>query len=388
MKPIPKLLFAAVAIASAASCAQVDEIPFDNDETIPVNPDIYASVTFTAAHDIESKAVIDDKFNVTWAVGDKVTVFDSEGNSEEFTVEEACSNFEFTSTGILSDKGPYYAITGYGNFAPAFDKEKALLTINRSSTDGSFGQAWTSVSYTESTNFAFRHIYGTFKMAVESDDITAMKFVAKGIAPGSTSIGFGEDGTPDIDYGEPGDEILIEGLSGAGTYYMPAIPGTYSDGFAINIYFASQTLKASANIPVTLNFNRLLNFGTLDTRDDLQTVNAFLDESVWGVYRFNPASGDVLTRVYQYCEGTDQYAFSGTTGFRIQCLKDGRLASFTLPDTDIQEGNAYQVSSILYGLEGIEDGAVSKSLSVQKIEDGRIWMTEKDSDYAYIISIK
>lgn len=263
MRHIFKALISAAAIVAAVACAQVEEISFD--ETKYLTPkEMHGPVTFTASHNVESKTSIGDDFSVSWAAGDLVTVFDTEGNKEEFTVEENCERFTFTSTGILLDKGPYYAVTGYGDAVPSFDSGDRTISIRRTSTDGSFGQAWTSVAHTTGTSFAFRHVYGVLKMSVNSDDIGAMKFASGGIASANTTIGFGEDGSLDIDYGTPGNEVTIEGLSGAGTFYMPAIPGKYTGGFTIFMYFGSKAMKVASEGSFTVKYEKLLNFGTLD----------------------------------------------------------------------------------------------------------------------------
>jgi len=262
MKSFYRISAFAAIIAAIVSCARVEELsPIDY--PAPESQELHEPITFTASHGPDSKTNINEDYSISWVAGDIVTVFDAAGNSESFTVEEDAEDFTFTSTGILGD-GPYYAITGYGSSTPAFDKSAGKISVERASTDGSFGQAYMSAAKTENTHFYFRHVYGILKLSLASDDIKSVKFVTKGISSNNPSIGFGEDGTMDVDYGTTSDEIVINGLTGAGTYYLPAIPGTYSDGFSIYMYFKSQAGRIDSQGSFTLKREKLMNFGTLD----------------------------------------------------------------------------------------------------------------------------
>ena len=378
------------AICMAAACSRVQEESTPIEEETPEVPGMNKPITFSATIGIESKTTIDDDLKVSWAAGDIITVFDADGNSESFTVEEACASYSFTSTGVLGD-GPYYAITGYGECSPSFDKGAGSLSIDRSASvsDGSFGQAWMSVSKTSGTSFKFKHVYGALKLSLASDAIKTVKFTATGIAPSATTITFGEDGTPAFDYGTALDEITIM-TNGAGTYYIPAIPGTYSGGFAIFLYYGTKTMKAASAKSFTLAFNRLLNFGTLDGgTPTLVEVNAFLDESQWGCYSYERAT-DTVTELYQYAEGTDQYALpgSGNKAFRLQNLNSGQLAGITLSASSVSQGDSVDASVMLYGISGQEEGTSSKILEVLKVEDGKAWLLDVSGNCGFIIPIE
>ena len=122
MKAIYRIIIAAAATVAAAACANVEEmIPADRQSLLSGQGE-NAPVTFTASVGIDSKTSIDEDRKVSWAAGDVITVFDAEGRSEAFTVEEDCASYSFTSTGTLGD-GPYYAVAGYGEDTPSFDKD-------------------------------------------------------------------------------------------------------------------------------------------------------------------------------------------------------------------------------------------------------------------------
>ncbi|MCR5245506.1 MAG: hypothetical protein K6C31_04225, partial [Bacteroidales bacterium] len=192
------IFLSALALLFAASCTRVEEL--GTVETIPEAEVLNPPITFHA--NLNTKTSLNEDKSVSWAAGDKLTVFDASGNSEEFTVEEDTDNFTFTTAGIIGE-GPYYAIAGYGSVPPSFDAEtrKIELGLPGATTDGSYGEADVIASMTEGNSFSFHHVFVVMKMIIESDDITELAFQAEGItAVGPTSIGFDEEGALDVSY--------------------------------------------------------------------------------------------------------------------------------------------------------------------------------------------
>ena len=266
MKAIYRIIIAAAAAVAAAACASVEEIlPAERQSLLSGHGD-NTPVTFTASVGIDSKTSIDEDRKVSWAAGDKIMVFDAEGRSEAFTVEEDCDNYSFTSTGTLGE-GPYYAVAGYGEDTPSFDKDGMRIGIARPSVtaDGTFGAADLIASTTSGTSFTFHHVFALLKMSIESDDITSLTFSAKGVAAsGNTLIGFDGDGAVTAEYDKGGDVVTIEGISGPGTYYVAVNPGTYDEGFEILMQKGSVKMKVASGKSFTASVERIMNFGTLD----------------------------------------------------------------------------------------------------------------------------
>ena len=266
MKAIYRIIIAAAATVAAAACANVEEmIPADRQSLLSGQGE-NAPVTFTASVGIDSKTSIDEDRKVSWAAGDVITVFDAEGRSEAFTVEEDCASYSFTSTGTLGD-GPYYAVAGYGEDTPSFDKDGRQIGIARPSAtaDGSFGSADLIASTTDETSFTFHHVFALLKMSIASDDITSLTFSAKGIAASAnTLIGFDGDGAIAAEYDRGGDAVTIESIPGPGTYYIAVNPGTYDEGFDIFMQKGSVKMKVASEKSFTASVERIVNFGTLD----------------------------------------------------------------------------------------------------------------------------
>ena len=266
MKAIYRIIIAAAATVAAAACASVEEIIPAERQSMLSGQGENTPVTFIASVGIDSKTSIDEDRKVSWAAGDKILVFDAEGRSEEFTVEEDCSNYSFTSTGTLGD-GPYYAIAGYGEDTPSFDKDGRQIGIARPSTttDGSFGTADLIASTTAETSFTFHHVFALLKMSIASDDITSLTFSAKGVsASGNTLIGFDGDGAVVAEYNNGGDAVTIEDITGPGTYYVAVNPGKYDGGFDIFMQKGAVKMKVASDKAFTAAVERIMNFGTLD----------------------------------------------------------------------------------------------------------------------------
>lgn len=253
-------------MVAAAACASVEEILPSERQLLLGGQGDNSPVTFTASIGISSKTSIDEDRRVSWAAGDKITVFDAQGASEEFTVEDSCESFSFTSAGILGD-GPYYAVAGYGSEDLSFDKDSKRIGIARpsASADGTFGSADLVASTTEGTSFTFHHVFALLKMSINAEDISSLTFAAKGVATtGNTLIGFDDEGAINAEYDYSGDEVSIENISGAGTYYIAVNPGTYYEGFTIYMMQGTTLMKVESDKSFTASVSSVVNFGTLD----------------------------------------------------------------------------------------------------------------------------
>ena len=282
MRKLRLTLAALAAIAAAASCATMEEIE-PSDVRMLAGGD-HPSITFSASLGASTKTVYNEDKSVSWAEGDCLTVFDAAGHSETFTVEEECDNFSFTSNGTLAD-GPYYAVAGYGDATPTFDKDKAAISVALPAavTDGTFASADLIASTTSGTSFTFHHALGILKMSITSDDISAIEFSAEGVTgEDGVKIGFGEDGAPDITCDKSGSSVTIEGITGPGTYYMAVNPGTYEDGFTIYLTCDGARKKLSSDKALTATAGKVINLGELDeskatTINEWQLVTALGD---------------------------------------------------------------------------------------------------------------
>lgn len=258
MKLFHRLLI--VAAMALSACASVEEaLPPDTGRGSN------APVTFNASVGAATKTAIDDERMVTWTEGDRITVFDSYGRSEEFTVTESCSEYSFTSNGIIGE-GPYFAVAGYDTEGISFDKVNRQITFTRTTdaADGSFGAADIIASTTSGTSFVFHHVYAILKFSIATDDVSSLYFQADGISgEGDTVIGFDEDGSLVAGYDTGGNEAGIEGISGPGTYYLAVNPGEY-EGFSILMRQGSALMKAESDKPFTASAGNMVNFGTLD----------------------------------------------------------------------------------------------------------------------------
>ncbi len=246
------ILLCIAAVSAAVSCARVDEL----------TPSPATPLTFHASLGSSRTAISDGK--VTWAAGDKITVYDAAGKSEEFTVTADCSDFTFTSDGTLGS-APYYAIAGYGSVAPSFNTsaKQFSVALPAAVTAGSFGEADLIASTTSGDTFNFHHVFAVMKMSILSSNITKLEFEAEGISTsGNTKIGFASDGSLDVTYDKSRSKAVIDGITGPGTYYFAANPAKYSS-FTIYITFTDKKMRATGG-SFTATAGKVMNFGTLD----------------------------------------------------------------------------------------------------------------------------
>lgn len=287
------------ALAAMVSCVREEE------QSAVAGPETgKAPVTFHANLGAASKTIINDSNAVSWAEGDKLTVFDAAGNSEEFTVDQDCEQFTFTSDGTLTD-GPFYAVAGYGAAVPAFDTQTRQIGIGLpgETTDGTFGGADLIASMTEGDTFTFHHALAVLKMSLESEDVQKLTFEAEGItSTGNTLIGFDSEGALDVTYDKTGNSITIENIQGAGTYYFAVNPGTYADGFTIYLTYPDKKMKIQGKA-LTAALGKMVNFGTLDSGTPASTVWSLVTDAS------SLAAGDeiiIASSGYNYALGTTQ----------------------------------------------------------------------------------
>ena len=244
----------------AAACERVEEI---QPAEVPAETvDMHQPVTFRA--NLGTKTILNEDKSVIWAVGDKLMVFDAEGNSEEFTVEEDTDDYSFTTTGTIGD-GPYYAIAGYGSATPSFNKDTRRIGITMpSTTDGSFGEADIMASMTDETTFSFHHVFALIKLTVGSSDIKSITFEAAGISSAEeASVGFDDTGALDVTYSQTANTVTIDGIAEAGTYYLPVNPGEYNDGFNFYLTYSDKRMKIEGS-SFKASVGKLTNFGNLE----------------------------------------------------------------------------------------------------------------------------
>lgn len=384
-----KYCVAVLVLVGLASCGK-EVVILPDEARLSSTVSKYAPITFTAGFDADTKTILNDDRSVCWVAGDRITVFDAVGNQEDFIVAETCSHFTFTTNGTIGE-APFYAVAGYGEDNPVFDKDAKTLSVAgpSTSTSGTFGKADVLAACSSSTQFSFRHIFAIVKVSIASEDVKALKFLAEGIASvGRTVIGFDDEEEPVIEYDKGGNSVKIEEISGPGTYYMAVNPGTYEGGFSFYLYEETRTLGVSSSAKFNAKVTNMTNFGTIDsTERSFYEVNAFLDENEWGVYHWTPCVGDELVPLYRYCEGVDQYSVNGSGKFRIQCLSNGQLVGITLSSTTLSTGDNCTAQTMLYGIEGFEDGVSTKTFTVKKVDGDKVWLLENGSDSAYIVSI-
>ena len=160
-------------------------------------------------------------------------------------------------------------------------------------------------------------------------------------------------------------------------------PMTLSNGFDVTFTtLDGSSITKSTSSAITITRNKVRRVNTLEI-----VIQAdFLDKTEPGIYSYDAVNHRVST-ILQYNAGQNQYAVSGNA-FRIQNLEEGYVAGVTLPSSSINEGSSYEVSIMMYGIDGYPDGTQVKTMVAEKVEDDKVWLLEEGGSLGFIINTK
>lgn len=178
----------------------------------------------------QTKTIYDGAHTTTWAAGNVVKVFDTKGASDSYTIENDCSDFEFTTTKLGS--GPYYSIAGNKDVMAATTFNASSKQFNfpmGTSFDGSFDAADVLVCKSEGTDLFFHHSMAVMEFKVPS--ARKVEFSAKGAFAQSVNLTFNAEGESVVTGVSTSDNLTINAQK-SGAYYFPVLPKVYAEGFS------------------------------------------------------------------------------------------------------------------------------------------------------------
>lgn len=216
------ILSAAAILLGAISCGKEIEPAMENGN----DPD---ALVFKCSL-TETKTSYDGATSVSWSKGDVVKVFDATGASDSFTIDAQCNDFDFVTKKL--GNGPYYSIAGPKSVvdAVAFNSgEKQMTFPMGNSFDGSFASADVLVSVSSNTELYYHHVLGF--MEFELSKARKVEFTGSKVCAESLDLTFDAKGNWSMKAEKTFDKITVDATTG-GTYYIPVIPQTYSDGFS------------------------------------------------------------------------------------------------------------------------------------------------------------
>lgn len=314
MKKSLNILFGALAIIAAASCAK--------EERVLQGEASGEARTFTCAFEQTKTNLVDGK--TVWAAGDSIWV--SNGRAvEHFGVPaEAAGKKEFSFTSKLGGEifvvYPLKAVEGEG---VGLVDGKIVFNIP-TNQDGQFASANISVGKTLEDNVVLKNATAVMKFTLPEENTVFAKFVALN-ANGNALAGLCSvdmaSGSPVVTALQSSSDIQVDTEGVPGDYYVSVIPGTYKEGFTVSA--VTTTLRAASKVTTVANevkVNDLIDLGALYKDSDMKPLEG--DGSAanpWQIHNFS----EMLAFAYYVNAGNDM------AGESVKLFED--IKGYTLP---------------------------------------------------------
>ena len=280
-------IFAAFSLMAAYSCTkEIDDVQTDgknHDEALVYSQELVEK-TFTA--DAGTRTALDGT-GVSWVEGDAVEIYWGPESGDHTTATVSVSGEKISFSAKVGIQGPYYAVypasveakfektASSEGTEPALNGEGAepLLNITiPNSQSGLFKDAAIVTSYTTSDELNF----GVFKSAVSliefeiaTPDVTKVQFAPYSCcnSVGTVTVNTQKEITPAASADDLGF-ISLEGLNGAGKYYVAVIPEAAIGGVGLRVGGASGWMGVAARKSDDLKAerNNILRLGAIDDK--------------------------------------------------------------------------------------------------------------------------
>lgn len=289
-------LFAIAALLSSCGkeTAQKENSPRTDIEP-PQSVDM-VEVHFTATTDLTKAAL--DGLNVSFSPGDKIAIFKN-GNKYQFTTTSGGANATFggsISAADLAAEGDFYALFPYSDGAGISEGTITGVTLSKYSTRtvGSFApQQAIFVAKSSTQDLVFKSAVALLKVTVPEgiDDLADIAVFNRisdltGAITGTFNVTPG-DAAPVVvvtaGNGDPHTAGLNGGTFLAGTYYIPVLPSTLTQGFDMKLEFkkSGDAFNGRLAIGSTITFEagKVYNLGTIK-RQRYFVIDGFEKETV------------------------------------------------------------------------------------------------------------
>lgn len=274
MKKIYSFAFAAVAILSAASC-QKEELT--NNETLLGGGNF--TVTATIA---ETKTVLDG-VNVLWSPGDKISLFNNEGNSVAFSTDitEPAAVAKFTNTAEYTAPETIYAVyPDRGGVQKLTDGiiNNFRIAGGQTAVAGSFDPAYGSAVGVSDVNgnITFKSINSLIKFTIGGEKAPAKVTFTNGGARNIAGLFTYDTITDAVNSGDGAKAISLTPAAGDAfevgeTYYIAVIPGGNFANMTLDFDgTVVRTVEGAKYADETNDFlvGKIINLGTVAFPDD------------------------------------------------------------------------------------------------------------------------
>ena len=314
MKKSLNILFGALAIIAAASCAKEDRMLQDES--------VGQARTFTCAFEQTKTSLVDGK--TVWAEGDSIWVSNGRGTERFGVPAAAAGKKEFTFTSKLGGEifvvYPLKAVEGEGL---GLVDGKIVFNIP-TNQDGQFASANISVGKTLEDNVVLKNATAVMKFTLPEENTVFAKFVALN-ANGNALAGLCSvdmtTGTPVVTTLQSAADIQVDTEGVPGDYYVSVVPGVYKEGFTVSA--VTTTLRAASKVTTVANevkVNDFIDLGALYKDSDMKPLEG--DGSAanpWQIHNFS----EMLAFAYYVNAGNDM------AGQSVKLFED--IKGYTLP---------------------------------------------------------
>lgn len=372
-------------------------------------------VFYAGFEGVDTKAFVDEDLHLFWTNDDRISIFKGNTYNQQYVNNgstgvnnasfQIVDNSGFVTGNPLESNIASYAIYPYNKETVIGFDGKISFTLDsiQAYAENSFGLgANTMVAVTkdlEDNFLSFKNVGGYIVFSLYGEG-TVIKSITLTSRAGETLAGdaiitasysdkpvveFKDNDTNastlTIDCGE-GVELGAT-VDDAKGFWFVIPPMTFSNGFDVTFKtLDGSSITKSTSSAITITRNKVRRVNTLE----IVIQTDFLDKTEAGVYSYDAVNHRVST-ILQYNAGQDQYAVSGKS-FRIQNLEEGYVAGVTLPSSSINEGTSYEVSIMMYGINGYPDGTQVKTMVAEKVENDKVWLLEEGGSLGFIINTK
>lgn len=268
-----KKIFVILAVfAAAVSCGKQGST---TDSSAPLTP-----LTFTALTDGATKtSLAPNGRGILWSTADEINVFSgaSFDTNTKFTVTSTEADGTIATFEGLGTVSPeYYALSPYqaGATIDGSGVITATLPADQNTSEGTFSpEANLSVAHIAGgEDLKFKNVGTLLSVKIEAEGVTSVKLESLD----HTAL----TGTATINYngGEPtatvtsGNDYVQSTVSGTGSYYFVAYPGTHASGFKVTVTRPGYTASISKSTPLVLKRNNNVLMFTIPADIEWQPV--------------------------------------------------------------------------------------------------------------------
>ncbi len=262
------LLAIAVIAVAAAAC---QKSPAPSSELV--------KMTFSASC-AQTKTALDASHKVLWEGNETITVF-ADGTGYPFTTTETGETAKFQGT--IAEASSYLALYPADDAATASGSviRATLPSAQKAVKDGFDPAAALTVAQSDGSNLAFKNVSGLVQCSISSSNIKSIIFEGKSgeNVAGQIDITVAAEPSCSVVNGASSVTLKNEGNAlEAGTYYIPILPQTFSNGFRFILTDTEgKVFVKETDSPVTIARSSGINFKTLDEGATFGTPSYSID---------------------------------------------------------------------------------------------------------------